>query len=210
MRVDAERNRKRVIVAATAVISREGIDASVESIAREAGVGVGTVYRRFPTKAELVRAILLDRSEEATARLERATDHGDPWESLTAGLDSLGEQLAAERGLFDAVVRDAEAAAPVDEVRARLLAALKPLHHRAAEAGVLRADVSPTDLLALIAMATRPPTRRLGPGLWRRWLAIVLDGLRAPGAAALPGSSPPERLPADPPPEAGPREPPPA
>lgn len=194
LRADAERNRGLVLAAAARVLADEGVDAPVEAIAREAGVGVGTVYRRFPTKQELVAAILLERADSVVAGIHAAAGESDPWRSLELALEELASTLAAERGLFDVIVGADPGELPVAAIRARLIEAVEPVATRALDAGVLRPDVGATDLVALAAMVTRRPrgVRGLDPELWRRWLRVVLDGVRAGGAnSELPLASPP-------------------
>jgi AcrR family transcriptional regulator len=179
LRADAERNRRLILQAAAAVIAREGVDAPVEAIAREAGLGMGTLYRRFASKDDLVRAILAERAEHALADLEAAAAPDDPWEALAASVRALAARFAEDQGLLDAVAEGGGRHALL-EVRSRLLDALSPVLDRARAAGVVRADVTVTDLLPLASIVTRVPAsaREADPRVWERYLAIVLDGLR--------------------------------
>jgi AcrR family transcriptional regulator len=195
LRADAERNRRRIVAAAHAVFARDGLDAGVDVVAREAGVGIGTLYRRFPTKRDLIAAILEDLSAAMLARIE-TVDDADPWAALTATLRVFAEQVARDRGLFDALKTDMPSAWSLGDMRNRLLDALEPRLAAAQAAGAARADLSVTDLLPVVAAVAR--IRPIAPGgdagLWERYLAVVLDGLRAEGASPLPRQAPPRRL----------------
>jgi AcrR family transcriptional regulator len=187
LRADAERNRVRIVAAATEIIARDGVDATVESIAQAAGVGMGTLYRRFPTKGELVEAVLGELNEGTLADIARTAAEPDPWLALEHTLRGLGRRFAESRGLLDQIERGGLASSRLLEMRGRLLDALEPVLARAQAAGVARVDVAVTDLLPLTALVTKMPARmrKLDPGLWERYLGVVLDGLRAEGASAL-------------------------
>ena len=187
LRADAERNRVRVLRAAAAVIARDGVNVGVDAIAREAGVGVGTIYRRFASKDDLVRAILAQHVEDTLAQLAQATAVHDPWEALAAAMHVLAGRFAQDQGVFDAVAAAGGSLALL-ETRARLLEAIEPVLERAQADGVVRADVTATDLLPLASMVTRlsASTREVDPGIWERFLAVVLDGLRPGSASPLP------------------------
>ena len=180
LRSDAERNRLRILAAAADVIARDGVDATVEEIARAAGVGMGTLYRRFSTKDVLVDAVLTDLSEGALADVALAAAEPDAWQALERTLRALARRIAESRGLLDALEVEQHSGRLL-EVRARLLDALDPLLARAQEAGVARADVTSTEVLRLTALVTKLPPliRAAEPDAWERLLDVVLDGLRA-------------------------------
>lgn len=196
LRADARRNRERVLVAARSVFARRGLEAGVEEIAREAGVGVGTLYRRFPTKDDLVLAIVEDGMGALLEELQAAAAVEDPWEGVEIAMLALAEAMAADRGFVDAVREHLLTLPLFLSLRDRLLGACEPLVARGRAAGVLRDDVEPLDLLLLArGVVGMPPDRDdVDPQLWRRYLAIVLDGLRTEGAGELPiGPPPPAR-----------------
>jgi AcrR family transcriptional regulator len=186
LRADAERNRRRILRAAAAVIARDGVDACVESIAREAGVGVGTLYRRLARKDDLVRAVIAERADQALEDLAAAGRAPDAWDALAGSLHALAARFAADQGFVDAVARGGERTALL-QVRARLLTALEPVLDRAREAGVVRPDVTVTDLVPLASIVTRLPAsaREADQRIWERFLGVVLDGLRPGCASAL-------------------------
>ena len=99
LRRDAERNRQRILKAASEVFTERGLDVSLDEVARHAGVGVGTVYRRFRTKEDLVEALFVDRIEEVAALAEKATHASDPWSGLTGFMQEAATMLAGDLGL---------------------------------------------------------------------------------------------------------------
>jgi AcrR family transcriptional regulator len=181
LRADAERNRVRIVAAARRVVSRDGAEARMDAIAREAGVGVGTVYRRFPTKEALVASVLEEFAEATLDGIAHAARTPDPWAAFEGSLHALAENLAQNRGLLDALEPEVRRSQPVLELRGRLLATLEPVLANAQDAGVVRTDVALTDVLALASLVTRmpAPVREEDPRGWERFLAVVLDGLRA-------------------------------
>ena len=195
LRADAERNRRRILRAAATVIARDGVDAGVEAIAREAGVGMGTLYRRFACKDDLVRAILAERAELTLAEIAAGGDVDDPWEALAGATTALAAGFAGDQGLFDALA--AGGGRPqLLEVRSQFLDAIEPVLDRARDTGVVRADATVTDVVTLASLVTRvpPSARDVDPELWRRFLAVALDGLRPDGAHALPRDPVPREL----------------
>jgi len=188
LRQDAARNRERLVTAARGVFRRKGADASLEEIAREAGVAIGTLYNRFPSRGELVDAALGPVAERAVELAERAARADDPWDGFASFMEHECELLASERGYLD-VHRSRLPGTPVIDAAQRRLAALKgAIVSRAKAAGVLRADVEPADLVLLIwgVAATANATRAVAPDAWRRHLALLLDGLRPEAAHPLP------------------------
>jgi AcrR family transcriptional regulator len=192
-RADAARNRERVLAAARAVFADRGTEASVPEIAERAGVGVATIYRSFPTKRDLVVAIVLERframKEFTDAAL--AADR-DPWDAFATVLLSNARMQLHDRA-FGEVMAEAFDVAEVQAERDQLLDRIGELIRRAQHAGAMRRDVVAEDLPCLLSglsgslsMADR------SSDFWQRHLAIVLDGLRADGAHPLP-SGPPDR-----------------
>jgi AcrR family transcriptional regulator len=185
LRADAERNRRKLLEAAHRVFAERGLDAGVDEIAREAGVGMGTLYRRFPTKDALVEAILELRMAELAAAFDEAAAAEDAWDAFAGCAFALASAIAADRGFFEVV---SEAVSRREDLRGRLVETLEPVVARAQEAGVVRADVTARDVPSVCAVAAKLPRWRLErePDVWRRYLGIVLDGLRPEGASPLP------------------------
>ena len=187
-RADARRNLEAILAAAREVFLEEGIDGSIEEIARRAGVGVGTVYRRFPTKEDLVDAIIAEHFDALALLIRTHVEAEDPWEGFCGLLRQTLELFAANRG-FKAVIgaRQADRGHLPANVR-HLMDATGEVVRRAQEAGELRADFSVTDLPLIFKSvgAVMDETRDFEPRLWDRYLTMLLDGLRASAATPLP------------------------
>jgi AcrR family transcriptional regulator len=187
LRADAERNRRRILEAARAVFGEAGLDAPLEAIAQRAGVGIATLYRRFPTRDDLVAASFAPRMAEYVAAGEAALRGPDPWVGLRDYVERVCAMQAADRGLTDVLAAFPTAKA-LEEQRARAYRGFAELVRRAQAQGTLRADFVPEDLVLLLmanAGVVRA-TREAAPDAWRRFVALVLDGFRADGAGPLP------------------------
>jgi AcrR family transcriptional regulator len=181
LRADARRNRERILAAAGELFALRGPAVPMEEIAAHAGVGVGTLYRRFPTKDALLTAMVRARFEAFIAIAREAADAiADPLEALTTLLRRHLEQTEGDTGFQLAVMgSNALQWEGVDQQRAELSAANRRVVDRAVAAGVVRADLTPDDLPMLLCGVTS--TMYFQPGFapdWRRHLEIVLDGLR--------------------------------
>ena len=192
LRADAERNRRRILDAAREVFAAEGPQAGVDEIARVAGVGVGTLYRRFPTKEELLEEVVRDRLSALVDQLEEVGQGDDPWEAFAAAMETIAERVGRDRVVYELLQARPALLSGMTEERRRVRAALRPVLERAQAAGLVRDDVVVADLPPLASMAARLPAWRLErqPGLWKRYLDVVLDGLRADGASPLRCSPP--------------------
>jgi AcrR family transcriptional regulator len=190
LRADARRNRERLLDAAREVFAESGLDASLEEIARRAGVRVGTLYHHFGNRAALVDAAIIDLVEESVSLAERALEEPDPWEGLVEHLTGLAEWQARHRGFAEVCVMALPADSATERAKARGHTAYTRLIARAHEAGALRADVSAADVGLLVWAAVRSTEglREIAPEAWRRHLGVVLDGLRAGSATPLPGT----------------------
>ena len=191
LRADAERNRSRILDAAAIVLADQGLGAGVDAVAREAGVGVGTVYRRFPTKEALLEAVIADRVERVRQELTELAAIDDPWAAFSAAAEALAGNVARDVGFFQ-VLQEARDRMPAvtDHARRCMIEAVAPILGRAQEAGAVRDDLVPIDVLSLCNVAARLPRWRLEeePEIWRRYLSVVLDGVRAEAATPLPQS----------------------
>jgi AcrR family transcriptional regulator len=187
LRADAERNRRKLMAAARRVFAERGLDAGVDEIAREAGVGMGTLYRRFPTKDQLVEAVIEDHFGAIAEELAVAAAHEDPWTAFEACATTLACRIAEDRGFFQVVSESVARLPRAQAQRSQVLAVLAPVVRRAQDAGAVRADVAVEDVPALCAVAARLPRWKLErrPDVWRRYLGVVLDGLRPEGATPL-------------------------
>jgi AcrR family transcriptional regulator len=184
LRQDAARNRELLIAAAREVFRRKGLDAPLEEIAKDAGVAIGTLYNRFPTRGELVDAALGPVALRAIEIAERAARASDPWDGFASFMEGTCELLADDRGYAD-IHRSRIPGTPVIDAALKRTSVLKAaIVTRAKDAGVLRADVESSDLVLLMwgIAAAADATRDSATDAWRRHLALLLDGLR-PGAA---------------------------
>jgi AcrR family transcriptional regulator len=187
LRKDAELNRQRIIAAAREVFRDRGVAATLNDVARHAGVGVGTVYRRFPDKEALVDALfgsMVDTVETVTAE---ALEEPDAWVGLTVALEKVCEVQAMDRGLREVMLGTGNGPQRQTQMRDRVVPLLHQLVDRAKEQGSLRPDVMPVDFPTIQLMLGAVTEHTGEPELWRRYLALMLDGMRAhPGLAPLP------------------------
>jgi len=188
-RADARRNRELVLAAAESVLSELGLRAPIEEVARRAGVGVGTVCRHFATKRALVEAVLEARYESLVRDAQRALALPDRGVAFRSFFVSLSEFQARHRALAEQMATEIELPASAQPLRMSLRQAMIELVTRAQEAGAIRADIGPADVVMLfsgIANATAP-AGELQPALRERYVAIILDGLRPLEATTLSG-----------------------
>jgi AcrR family transcriptional regulator len=188
LRRDARENRDRILVAARTAFAELGIDASVEEIAVRAGVGVGTLYRRFPTKDALIDAVFEEHLEQVVTAAEHALDAPDAWQGLLGYLTRIVQMQASDCGLSEILGSHLGTERLVGRARERLRPLVEELISRAQEAGDLRADVVYEDVSVLLWTTGRvvDATRDVAPAFWERYLALVVDGLTTPGISALP------------------------
>lgn len=181
LRRDALQNRERLMAAARELFAEQGFDVTLDEIARHAGVGVGTAYRRFANKSELLDALFAEQTIELAAAADAGLADLDPWHGLVGYLEnSLALQLR-DKGLAQIVSGDRISQEQHDWNREVTAPKNRALVARGQEAGVLRGDVAGTDLtfiqVGLNAIMTR--SRHAHPDLYRRYLYLMLDGLRA-------------------------------
>ena len=190
LRADARRNREKVLAAARAVFSEHGREAQMDDVARRAGVGVGTVYRHFPTKEALIEALMVDSFEAIAAQATAALEIDDAWEAFTSVLWRGAEIMAADRTLSEVFASIPGALEQAMPTIGGLQETTAVLMRRAIEAGALREDAVLEDIPMImcgIGSATKKEHRCAAP--WKRHLMIVLDGLRASSASErLPGT----------------------
>jgi AcrR family transcriptional regulator len=188
LRRDAEHNRRRIVRAADEVFTERGLDATLDDVARRAGVGVGTVYRRFPGKDALAEIPLAEGLDRLIALAERALAEPDSWAGLTSYMERSTAVLARNRGLRQVVLHGACGRDRIRHGRRRLRQAVTRLFERARSDAAIRSDLDPTDirLIEFMLAAAAEYARRVRPGIWRRYLALILDGLRPGGDATGP------------------------
>jgi AcrR family transcriptional regulator len=175
-RADARRNRERLIAAARERFARDGTDVSLADIAREAGVGVGTVYRHFPTHAALVEAVYRDEVDRLSARGAELLREREPDEALMGWVEAFADFAVAKRGLRDALKAVVASGSDVTaHARAEIIASLGALLDAGVAAGRVRDDVGPEEALAALGAVWNVPDG--DPEQARRVLRIVVDGL---------------------------------
>lgn len=182
-RADARRNRERVVEAARKLMATEGLDAGMDEIARAAGVGVGTVYRHFPTKDALIEALADQRFARLAEWAKEALADPDPWAGFERFLRRGAELQASDAALVEVmrsrgeVMREAAERHGLRELNRKLL-------RRAQKAGVVRADMHADDIpMIMCGLGTATcstPGDLAGPNGWRRYLEIILSGMRPP------------------------------
>jgi len=190
VRRDAERNRQRILEAAREGFAERGLGITLDEIARLAGVGVGTVYRRFPNKELLIDALFEERIGEIVALAREAGSDEDAWRGLSRFLEAAVGRLAIDRGLRELLVGSTYSPERIVHGRARIKPLVDDMVARAQAQGTLREDVGASDFPLLLMMldAVVDTTRDIEPQTWRRALGIVLEGLKAPGTVPLPGA----------------------
>ncbi len=181
LRRDAERNRQRILDAARELFAEQGLGVTLNEIAHHAGVGVGTVYRRFPDKSQLIEELFEQRLEDLVSLAGRALDEPDAWQGLKTFLRRALELQANDRGVKDLITASTDGLDRVAKIRSRLLPIGLELVRRAREAGQIRSDVAAQDLpiVQLMLSTLIDASRDVSPDLWRRYLGIVTRGLSA-------------------------------
>ncbi|HWS37681.1 MAG TPA: helix-turn-helix domain-containing protein [Actinoplanes sp.] len=189
LRADAARNRELLLLSARELFAKRGLDVTLDEIARNAGVGVGTAYRRFANKDALIEALFEDQLDRMVRLATESLDKVGTWDGFVEAIGSFTAQMVADRGLRDVVFRNYGRGDRIAKLRERFVPTMEAVVRRAQEAGVLRADAAPTDLPIIEIMigvvdVFAEPVRA---GLYPRYLTLILDGLRArPGLTPLP------------------------
>ena len=188
LRRDAERNRRRLLDAARQVFAELGLEAPLEEIARRAGVGIATLYRRFPTRSALIEALFVEQAEEYVRASEAALAADDAWEGFARFVERICEMQAEDRGFTDVLTATFPAAPGLEARRAEARANAERLIERARRQGTLRDDFVVGDLIWILIAngAYLQATRDIAPDAWRRYVVLILEAARADGAGRLP------------------------
>jgi AcrR family transcriptional regulator len=188
LRADAARNRAAIVAVARDVFAEQGLEAPLEVIAARAGVGIATLYRRFPTREKLVAAALVGKITEYAGAAEQALAVADPWAGFAGFVVRICELQAGDRGLSDLLSMTLSADEQVEQLRRTANERVITLIDRAKANGSLRADFVGEDLvLVLIATAAvMHATQEEAPEAWRRFVALALDAFRCHDASGLP------------------------
>jgi AcrR family transcriptional regulator len=187
LRADAQRNLERILEAARAVFAEQGLEASGADVAQRAGVGTATIFRRFPSKDDLVAAMLEQELAAVLARAQAAAEADDPAAAIAAFFSVAVEAFIGDRCFCEASGGDLFARPRMKELVGELTAAVEQLLRRAREAGAIRRDVVAEDIGFLINAVGHAGLRleHTAPGAWRRYVEIVLAGLAPQGGGNL-------------------------
>ncbi|WP_344865576.1 helix-turn-helix domain-containing protein [Amycolatopsis ultiminotia] len=190
LRADAARNRELLLAAAEEEFAERGLSASIADIARRAGIAKGTVFRHFASKEELIASIVCGHLATLADVARRLTDAGDPGAALLEFLTVAADQRRQHDLTFLQSVSEGDSR--VTEVRDELYAGIGALVDRAHAAGTIRSDVTATDVFLLMCAPVHVVENLANPApeLWKRYLAIIFDGLRPEGATPLPQPAP--------------------
>jgi AcrR family transcriptional regulator len=180
LRRDAERNRQRILAAAAEVFTERGLDATLDEVARAAGVGIGTVYRRFPDKEALVAALFRERIDNLVTVAEEACAAPDPWQAVVSYLEYAAAAMAGDTGLRQLMMFGTYDRDQVCYARDRMRPVITKLVERAQASGDLRRDFAATDvkMIAFMLASLAEYAAGVTPDVWRRYLAMLIDGLR--------------------------------
>ncbi len=189
LRADAERNRLALLAAAREVFAVQGVEAPLEEVAARAGVGIATLYRRFPNRRALVAAALADQLARYLDIADHALAEEDPWQGFAWFVQQVCALQANDRGLGDLLFMALQEAKEVDRLRRLAQARTAALIERAKIAGSLRPDFVEEDvrLLLLGQAAVVRVTSKDAPDAWKRYVALMLDGFRNENRPELPG-----------------------
>lgn len=191
LRRDAEENRQRLLAAAKEVFAESGLDPTMDEIAARAGLGVGTAYRRFANKDELIAALFRERIGELAGVMDRALSEEDPWQGVIAYLEGTVALTAGDRGFRELMLAPPAGLEFVDEARAQLGPQIDELVSRAQRAGRLRPGIETTDLVSVVLMLSQVSDygNERKPPPWRRYLELFIGGIEADAGSPLPGAA---------------------
>jgi AcrR family transcriptional regulator len=192
LRKDAAENRDRLLAAAAELFAERGLAVTLNDIAHHAGVGVGTAYRRFTNKEEVIDALFEQQMSAVADVAQEALDDPDAWNGLLTFLERALHMRHGDRGLNEIMNNPVLGKARVQEVRDRIAPIITKLVTKAKEQGVVRPDFDQTDLIfiQLGLSAIIDSTRDIAPELYRRYLTMFLDGIRTDRAGFTPLPAP--------------------
>ena len=187
LRADAQRNLERILEAARAVFAEDGLEASVADVARHAGVGTATIFRRFPAKDDLVAAMLEQELGTIVTRAQAAAEANDPAAAIAEFVSGVVKTFIEDRCFCEASGGDLFERPRMQELVGELTAAVEELLRRARKAGTIRRDVVAEDIAFLVNAIGLAGVRleHTAPGAWRRYVEIVLAGLAPQGGRKL-------------------------
>jgi AcrR family transcriptional regulator len=188
LRADAARNRAAIVAVAREVFAEQGLEAPLEAIAARAGVGIATLYRRFPTREKLVAAALVEKVAQYAEAAEQALTVADPWAGFAWFVQRICELQAGDRGLSDLLSMTLSADEQVERLRRTANGQVITLIERAKAEGKLREDFVGEDLVLLLiaTAAVMRVTHADAPDAWRRFVGLALDAFRRQDSSLLP------------------------
>ena len=192
LRADALRNRAKILQAAAEVFAERGLEVTLDDIAHHAGVGVGTVYRRFADREALVEALFDERMKDMLAQMRDALADPDPWRGLLGFVERTCALLASDRGMRQVMLSSTYGQGEIAQCRDEFGTLGADLVARVKATGVLRPDFEVADILVLFLLVGTVAdfAGEVAPGLWRRYFDIMIDGMRAQtgGSSDLPAA----------------------
>jgi len=185
LRADAVRNQQRIVEAARELFADRGLEITLDDVAERAGVGVGTVYRRFANKTELISEVFEHHLGEFADAAEASVHHPDPWLGLVQFVEYACRHLAINRGFSEVILELDLDTERFHRIRDRIKPAVAAIVERARAAGALQPDIEPSDLFAMIHMVDGLAefAKPINSDIWRRYMAITLNGIRADSIA---------------------------
>ncbi len=185
LRADAVRNQQRIVEAARELFADRGHEITLDDVAERAGVGVGTVYRRFANKTELISEVFEHHLGEFADAAEASVHHPDPWLGLGQLVEYACRHLAINRGFSEVILELDLDTERFHRIRDRIKPAVAAIVERARAAGALQPDIEPSDLFAMIHMVDGLAefAKPINSDIWRRYMAITLNGIRADSIA---------------------------
>ncbi|ONM48155.1 TetR/AcrR family transcriptional regulator [Nocardia donostiensis] len=181
LRADAARNQQRIVEAARELFADRGLEITLDDVAERAGVGVGTVYRRFANKKELISEVFEHHVGEFADAADRGYEHPDPWAGLVEFFEYACHHMATNRGLGEVLLEMDDDIERFHCARDRITPTVAAIVARARDAGIIQPDIEATDFFALIHMVEGLAefAKPVNPQVWRRYMALTLNGIRA-------------------------------
>jgi AcrR family transcriptional regulator len=196
LRSDAARNRAALVATAREVMADRGLEAPLDDIARRAGIGNATLYRRFPRRIDLIAAVFADRMADHARAVQAALDAPDPWDGFRNYIEAAAELQVHDLGIADLITMDVSMAPEIEALRDQAFHGLVEVIERAKSAGALRADATPEDVLVILQANAGVVARahHAAGEASRRLIHVLLDGLRAGAATPGPTAPSPRRM----------------
>ncbi|MTE12582.1 TetR/AcrR family transcriptional regulator [Nocardia aurantiaca] len=193
LRADAARNQQRIIAAARELFADRGLEVTLDDVAEQAGVGVGTVYRRFANKQELISEVFDQMVTELAGAVDAALHHPDPWDGLVALFEYSCRHIAANRGFGEVLLELHDSMDRFVCMKDQIRPGMQAVIQRAKDAGALQPDIEPADFFAMVNMVDGMAgfARPVNPDVWERYMALILNGVRGDGVPRLPLTQPP-------------------